>query len=98
MTDRERLKKYIELRKHYLELDNVFSESINDFIEDIFDISIVDMYIDKYLIDDYICDGCVYILHETFGYIKVTDIEDFLNIIETLSIQDKEEAKLATEG
>lgn len=68
MTKRERIKKYIELRKRYLEMDDVFSESINNFIEDIFDISIADMNIDKYLIDDYICDGYIYIyyiLHET---------------------------------
>lgn len=82
MTKRERIKKYIELRKRYLEMDNVFSESINNFIEDIFDISIADMNIDKYLIDDYICDGYIYILHEAQGKIKITNIEDVLNIAE----------------
>ena len=85
MTKRERIKKYIELRKRYLEMDDVFSESINNFIEDIFDISIADMDIDKHLIDDYICDGYIYIyyiLHETQGKIKITNIEDVLNIAE----------------
>ena len=82
MTKRERIKKYIELRKRYLEMDNVFSESINNFIEDIFDISIADMNIDKYLIDDYICDGYIYILYEAQGKIKITNIEDVLNIAE----------------
>lgn len=82
MTKRERIKKYIELRKRYLEMDDVFSESINNFIEDIFDISIADMDIDKHLIDDYICDGYIYILHETWGKIKITNIEDVLNIAE----------------
>ena len=82
MTKRERIKKYIELRKRYLEMDNVFSESINNFIEDIFDISIADMNIDKYLIDDYICDGYIYILHEAQGKIKIINIEDVLNIAE----------------
>lgn len=82
MTKRERIKKYIELRKRYLEMDDVFSESINNFIEDIFDISIADMDIDKHLIDDYICDDYIYILHETWGKIKITNIEDILNIVE----------------
>ena len=82
MAKRERIKKYIELRKRYLEMDNVFSESINNFIEDVFDISIADMNIDKYLIDDYICDGYIYILHEAQGKIKITNIEDVLNIAE----------------
>ena len=82
MTKRERIKKYIELRKRYLEMDDVFSESINNFIEDIFDISIADMNIVKYLIDDYICDGYIYILHEAQGKIKIINIEDVLNIAE----------------
>lgn len=82
MTKRERIKKYIELRKRYLEMDDVFSESINNFIEDIFDIGIADINIDKHLIDDYICDGYIYILHETQGKIKITNIEEILNIVE----------------
>ena len=82
MTKRERIKKYIELRKRYLEMDDVFSESINNFIENIFDIGIADIDIDKHLIDDYICDGYIYILHETQGKIKITNIEEILNIVE----------------